>query len=106
MLSVRLGGMTVLAGLALCTAGSFASPGSTDKRVDLSEEERDWIVHHPALRVGTTTDSPPFSYLGADGKATGIDIDILQVISERTGLKFEIFPTNSWEGVVVLRQMR
>jgi signal transduction histidine kinase len=92
--------MTVLAGLALCTAGSFASPGSTDKRVDLSEEERDWIVHHPTLRVGTTTDSPPFSYLGADGKATGIDIDILEAISERTGLKFEIFPTNSWEALV------
>jgi len=102
MLSVRLGGMTVLAGLALCTAGSFASPGSTDKRVDLSEEERDWIVHHPTLRAGTTTDWPPYSYFGADGKATGIDIDILQVLSERTGLKFEIISTNSWEGVVAL----
>ncbi len=94
--------ITIWVGVFLSTTSSFALPGSTDKRVVLSEEERDWIVHHPTLRVGTTTDWPPFSYLGADGKATGIDIDILQVISDRTGLKFEIVHTNSWEGVFAL----
>lgn len=104
MLSIRLGGMTILAGLALFTTVSFALPGSTDKRVDLSEEERDWIVHHTPVRAGVNNSRQPFSYLGADGKVVGIDIDILQVISERTGLKFEIVPASSAEGVAALAE--
>jgi signal transduction histidine kinase len=94
--------MMILAGLALSATGSFGSPGSNGKPIDLSQEERDWITNHSSLRVGTSTAFPPFAYLDAEGKVAGIDSDILKTVSERTGLKFEIVPAPSWEEVAVL----
>jgi signal transduction histidine kinase len=72
--------------------------------VILSPEERDWIAEHPVLRVGVLTNWAPFSYLRPDGKLKGIDLDILNLISQRTGLKFELKPQESWEGLVANRE--
>jgi signal transduction histidine kinase len=72
-------------------------PARPPPSVELSDAERDWIAGHAPIRVGLTPAWAPFSYSTARRTAEGIDIDILNLISERTGLKFEIEPTSSWE---------
>jgi len=82
---------------ALLLASTNAVEGS---RVTLSLEEREWITGHPVMRVGVLTNWAPFSYFFADGNLRGIDMDLLNLISQRTGLGFELIPQQSWEGLV------
>lgn len=65
--------------------------------VDLTAEERAWLAEHPTVRFGCDPDWPPFSFRQADGALVGIDMDLLQLLSERIGLKFEPVPTRNWE---------
>ena len=91
--------MLIVVGLLMSSAHLFALADQIETRpvpVTLSAEERERISRHPVMRVGIPTDWAPFSYLGRDGKVSGIDIDILDLISQRTGLRFELLPKKSW----------
>lgn len=77
----------------------FASTNAADS-VTLSPEERQWITRHPVLRVGILTNWAPFSYVRPDGSVSGIDIDLLNLISQRTGLRFELISYKGWEELV------
>jgi signal transduction histidine kinase len=75
----------------------FASTNAADAGVNLSSEERQWITQHPILRVGVLTNRAPFSYVRTYGSLSGIDIDLLNLISQRTGLGFEPIPQRDSE---------
>jgi two-component system sensor histidine kinase EvgS len=82
------------------SAHLFASTNAIEGvPVTLSPQEREWIARHPAMRVGVVTNWAPFSYVGRDGNLSGIDIDLLNLISQRTGLRFELIPYESWDAV-------
>jgi signal transduction histidine kinase len=68
--------------------------------IELSGEQKKLISNHKPIRVGITPGYAPFSYFKSDGTAAGIDVDLLQLISQRTGLKFEIIPgAPPWEEI-------
>src|SRR6476661_1847666 len=85
------------------TAHLFASTNAVEAGgvpVVLSPQEREWITRHPVMRVGVLSNWAPFSYARPDGHLSGIDIDLLNLISQRTGLKFEFITYKSWEDLV------
>src|SRR3954454_16795494 len=82
--------MTGLADLA----NTPVSPQPTNV---LSANEREWVAKHPVVRVGITPEWAPFSYFAKHGKPAGIDIELLDLISLRTGLQFQIVTTDSWD---------
>jgi signal transduction histidine kinase len=87
-------------GFLLSNAHLLASTSAVEAgRVTLSPEEREWITEHPVMRVGVLTNWAPFSYLDPDGSLSGIDVDLLNLISRRTGLGFEQIPQQSWEAL-------
>ena len=45
----------------------------------------------PPLRVGTDESLPPYSFV-RDGKAAGIDVDMLHAAAKRLGLEVEVIP--------------
>ncbi len=58
-----------------------------------TREEIDFIKKQPVIRVGFFSDRYPFSeYDAANGTMKGIAIDILKLISEKSGLQFEFVP--------------
>lgn len=61
----------------------------------LSNEERAYLDEEPVIRVGYRVDAPPFQYADAEGRPSGIAIDILDDIAGRTGLWFEYVPADS-----------
>lgn len=65
----------------------------------LTEEERGWIKANPVVRVGGETDWAPYDFVNERGQYTGVANDFLQVISERTGLQFEV-ETGAWKNLV------
>lgn len=42
------------------------------------------------LKLGTSADYPPFEFLDDKNKIVGFDIDLLNAISAKTGIKFEV----------------
>ena len=54
--------------------------------INLSEKERAWLARNPTVRVGLADYPPTISVKG--GKPFGIAIDILDRVSERTGIQF------------------
>ena len=63
------------------------TPGGS---VNLTRGEADYLRFHPTVRVISFSDRYPISYLdGETGKPTGILVDLMELVSARTGLKFE-----------------
>lgn len=61
-------------------------PSDAYEKLDLSKEELEFISKNPVIRCHIKS-SPPYHYV--DEKPRGIAIDILDNISQQTGLKFE-----------------
>ncbi|QYJ80150.1 transporter substrate-binding domain-containing protein [Shewanella acanthi] len=54
----------------------------------LTAEEKQWISEHPTISVGREVDWPPFNYTNAQGQHVGLTVDMLNLISKKTGLVF------------------
>ncbi len=76
---------------------SFLCMGQTADRdapptLHLSEEEQAWIQQHPVVRVAPSPSWPPLDIPTGDGRCIGISFDYLELISQWTGLSFELVP--------------
>ena len=64
----------------------------------LTDAETAYINAAGTLRVGVLTEQPPLQYLDErTGELDGIAVDLLGLISEKTGLAFEMVPVESPE---------
>ena len=66
----------------------------------LSPQEEAWIKAHPVIRIGIDPGFAPYEMLSADGTYEGIAADWLTLVSNRTGLKFELVGTGVWTDTV------
>jgi len=55
----------------------------------LSDEEKQWIEEHPIVKVGGGPDWAPFDFV-TENKYNGIANDYLKILSEKTGLHFQV----------------
>ena len=73
-------------------------------RVELSQRERQWIAHHPVIRVAGDRAWPPVEFIGGEQGFEGLAVDYLRRIEELVGLRFEFDLESSWpEAVARLR---
>ncbi|MGE1175467.1 ATP-binding protein [Pseudomonas bananamidigenes] len=70
------------------SAGRADSAAQT--RVSLSPGEQQWKDQHPVVRVGALDDFAPLTFFNADGRFSGLVAQLLNLISQRTGLTFEV----------------
>ncbi|MBK5143107.1 transporter substrate-binding domain-containing protein [Budviciaceae bacterium BWR-B9] len=57
--------------------------------------ERKWIEENPRVRVVVNDDFPPLSFFDAQGNFRGLTADIMEEITNRTGLKFDVIRANT-----------
>ena len=69
-------------------------PGGKDT-IELTTEERAWIKAHPELSVGNEMDWPPFDFV-ENGEPKGYSIDLINLIGDKTGLKFKFINGYTW----------
>ena len=76
----------------------FSSVIESNKSI-FTNEELEWIKNNPIVKVGVDEDWPPFDYINNEKKHSGIASEYLNIISNKTGLKFDIY-ANSWSKVI------
>ncbi len=78
----------MLRSLLMATAGLAVAAG-----IASAAETLDAIKARGVLRVGTTGDYKPFSFLEPDGSYRGADIEMAKRIAARLGVRLEFVPT-------------
>ncbi|WP_045882032.1 transporter substrate-binding domain-containing protein [Pseudomonas chlororaphis] len=70
------------------SAGGASIAGQS--RLHFSDKEQRWLEQHPRLKVAINENYLPLSFIDAQGEFRGISADVLNKISLRTGLKFDV----------------
>jgi signal transduction histidine kinase len=83
----------------VATTGFVFGAAASGQGIDFTPAERAWLSAHPHIRVGCTPDWLPFSSIDADGKLSGIDIDVMKLLSQRLGVDFEMSTASTWSAV-------
>lgn len=78
--------------------GAVLLPGlrAAERNLPLTAEERAWIAAHPVVRVGHMDGAGPYSVRDGSGRLGGLNVDYLNLIAERTGLRFEHTASAVW----------
>ncbi|MBT3185799.1 MAG: transporter substrate-binding domain-containing protein, partial [Nitrospina sp.] len=74
----------------------ISSGAGSQKVVNLTDEEKDWLDQHPVIRVHNETASPPFSF-AEHGRPKGFSVDYMRLLAEKTGLDVEFVTGPSWD---------
>jgi polar amino acid transport system substrate-binding protein len=77
------------------TAGAPASAS-----LAFTPAETAWIAEHPVVRAGHDPTYAPYAMQDAAGQVVGIDPDYLELIAQRTGLKFKHEVRRDWGRMV------
>lgn len=73
---------------------------ATADKIDLSEAEKRFIENNPVIPMGYDYDWAPFDFRDQQGLHSGIASSYVELIEERTGLKFEYPETKDWNEVI------
>lgn len=76
--------------------------------VTLTPEESDFIAEHPVIKLGVDPNFIPYEFIDIDNTYNGIAKDYLDLISQKTGLKFEITKGLTWDEAyekVILKEL-
>ncbi|MFK3645676.1 transporter substrate-binding domain-containing protein [Pseudomonas protegens] len=65
-----------------------------DEKVLLTPEETRWIARNPRVRLMINDDLAPVAFFDTDGVFSGIAAELLEAITQRTGLKFQVITRN------------
>jgi len=65
--------------------------------LDLTEKESRYIREHGTVTMCVDPDWAPFETINEKGEHEGIAADLLRLVSERTGLRFKLVRTASWD---------
>ncbi len=94
--SARLIGLGACAFFCLTWTLPCLGANGADK-FHLSEAEKAWVAKHPVITLGIDRDFAPIERLDERNRYIGITADFLDLISEKTGLRFDIQADLTWE---------
>lgn len=64
--------------------------------ISLTEDEISFIEEHPVIRLGVDPNFVPFEFIDKDGEYKGIAADYISLLSEKTGIQFEVIKGMTW----------
>ncbi len=62
-------------------------------------EEMAWRSQHPTIKVSNEFDWPPFDFV-VSGRPQGFGIDLMELLSKRSGITFEYVNGYTWDELV------
>lgn len=88
--------LTLLLALFSLSFMMIIPSSAADSSIRWTENEIAFMKDHPYIMLGVDPDFVPFEFIDKDGEYKGIAADYLSLISERTGLKFEVVKDLTW----------
>lgn len=85
----------VLLLVLMCLSGSVVHAESDP--ITFTDEEKQFIKEHPVIHIGVDPTFIPYEFIDTDGEYKGIAADYIRLISERTGLIFDVEKDNTWD---------
>lgn len=67
-----------------------------DDTIAWTPEELAFLEEHPVIQLGVDPKFVPYEFFDQDGKYQGITSDYLEIISEKTGLQFNVVKDLTW----------
>ncbi len=67
----------------------------TDKRLNLTAQERQWLAGHPVIRVHNETDWPPFNFF-EENKPQGFSIDYMNLLAKYIDIEIKYVTGPTW----------
>lgn len=86
--------------LLLAALPAVVSAAVPDVDIGLTDDEKRWVAEHPEVRVGHDTTYAPYAFRDAHGAIIGLDPDVLELIAQRTGLRFRHESRANWTEVM------
>ena len=77
-----------------------------DKKIELSQTEKEWIQLHPIIQFTGDPDWLPFEAFNDKGKYIGIVAEYLEKLESLTGITFTRIPTKSWAESIALSESK
>ena len=68
----------------------------SDRVVQLTPKEQAWLANHKRIRIAFDGSLPPYSFINDSGQLEGVAIEVMNTLSKRLGIKFEIYPNTTW----------
>ncbi|MDD1626758.1 MAG: diguanylate cyclase [Methylococcaceae bacterium] len=86
--------------LNVALAGNFDGvvpiESKPDRAVLLTSKEQAWLANHKRIRIAFDGSLPPYSFINDSGQLEGVAIEVMNTLSKRLGIKFEIYPNTTW----------
>lgn len=73
-------------------------PSLFAEELELSPAEKKWLERRSVIRFSADPFWPPFAMHGKDG-LEGIDRNLVDLLSEKLGVRFEHVPANDWDDI-------
>ncbi len=73
--------------VAAVESNAAAEHQAVQKKIVLSVTEQAWLQQHPVIRIRISPAYPPFEFFD-QGKFQGIEVDYLNILSQRLGVEF------------------
>lgn len=89
--------MSIACSLVLLVSDICIAQEST--QLNLTQKEIAWIKDHPEVTVSNEFDWPPFDFM-VSGTPQGYGIDLMNLLSERSGIRFKYINGYTWDELV------
>ncbi|HYC71409.1 MAG TPA: transporter substrate-binding domain-containing protein [Opitutaceae bacterium] len=96
MIALLCGGMLATGLVAHSGPERAGDAASAAGEFRLTDAERAWIAAHPVIRAGHDPSFIPYAIRDQAGRITGLDVDFLELVAGRTGLKFVHESRSNW----------
>lgn len=67
--------------------------------MEFTEKEKEWIASHPVVTLGSDYSWAPYDFVDKEGNHSGISSDFLALVSQKSGLKFNV-KTGVWSEIL------
>ena len=74
-------------------------------KVELSEQEKEWIAKHPVIKLGIDPEFAPFEYM-ENGVYSGMASDYIAILNQRLNLNMQVVEGLKWDEVIKQAQGR
>ena len=88
--------LLIVASMVLAGCGGSATPAAPAAEAPAAAPAATMTT----IKVGTNAEYQPFEFIGADGKITGFDVDLLNAAAAAGGLGVDLVNTK-WDGIFV-----